>query len=181
LPRFLTAIMSKPVEFRLHLPQWSRYSQVPQSEKERHLSLCRELTNLIYDGLDLQREIRAVDNQRLGDTVLLWDEAGLAGFAVCHCGPGSEAGSETCYIKFGAVRPGPASGPLFSQLLDACDALAAAHSMTRIVAGVNLAREQAYRKMLAHGFRTHTQGVAMQKPNEPGYNRPDVYIIDDWR
>ena|SRR4028118_28678 len=25
------------------------------------------------------------------------------------------------------------------------------------------------------------QGVAMQKPNEPGYNRPDIFVLDDWR
>ncbi|MGA7044224.1 MAG: hypothetical protein WBY71_11180, partial [Nitrososphaeraceae archaeon] len=40
---------------------------------------------------------------------------------------------------------------------------------------------EAYLKMIAHGFRTDIQGVAMQRHNEPGYNRPDVYFIDDWR
>jgi hypothetical protein len=25
------------------------------------------------------------------------------------------------------------------------------------------------------------QGVAMQRPNAEGFNRPDVYVIDDWR
>jgi hypothetical protein len=35
--------------------------------------------------------------------------------------------------------------------------------------------------MLARGFRTDRLGVAMAKPNEPGYNRPGVYLIDDWR
>jgi hypothetical protein len=35
--------------------------------------------------------------------------------------------------------------------------------------------------MLKRGFRTTIQGVAMQRPNEPGYNRADVYLIDDWR
>jgi hypothetical protein len=25
------------------------------------------------------------------------------------------------------------------------------------------------------------QGLAMDRPDEAGYNRPDVYIIDDWR
>ena len=38
---------------------------------------------------------------------LVWDDAGLAGFAVVHCGPGSEAGSGAGFIKFGAARPGP--------------------------------------------------------------------------
>jgi hypothetical protein len=54
-------------------------------------------------------------------------------------------------------------------------------SLSRLTAGVNTARAGAYRIMLERGFRTTIQGVAMQKPNEPGYNRADVYLIDDWR
>jgi hypothetical protein len=47
--------------------------------------------------------------------------------------------------------------------------------------GVNTGRHKAYRKIIAHGFSTDIQGVVMQRYNEPGYNRPDVYLIDDWR
>ena len=57
------------------------------------LKECFEVTNSVYPGLDVEREIRAVDDQRLGDTVLLRDGSQLVGFAVCHCGAGSEAGS----------------------------------------------------------------------------------------
>ena len=39
----------------------------------------------------------------IGDVVLLGDPAAPAGFALCHVGPGTEAGSNTCYAKFGAV------------------------------------------------------------------------------
>ena len=35
--------------------------------------------------------------------------------------------------------------------------------------------------MLAYGFRTDVQGLAMDRPDEAGYNRPGVYVIDDWR
>ncbi len=35
--------------------------------------------------------------------------------------------------------------------------------------------------MLARGFSTDFQGVAMHRPCEPGYSRPGVYVIDDWR
>jgi hypothetical protein len=35
--------------------------------------------------------------------------------------------------------------------------------------------------MIARNFRTDIQGVAMHWPNEPGYNREGVYLIDDWR
>lgn len=180
-PRFLTAIMSKSVEPPVGTPEWSGYSELPTREREGALRACRELTDAVYEGLDVTREIDAVYRQGLGDTVLLWDRARLIGLAVCHCGGGSEGGSGACYIKFGAVRPGPDAAQAFDQLLDVCAGLAAKRGLSNLVAGVNTGRHQAYRKLLERGFRTATQGVAMQRPNEPGYNRPDVYLIDDWR
>ena len=65
--------------------------------------------------------------------------------------------------------------------MDACESLTYEQGLSRFVAGVNMARHDAYRKMLAHGFRADLQGVAMHRFNDPGYNRPDVYLIDDWR
>lgn len=180
-PRFLTAIMSKAVQPTKRESQWSKYSEIPESEREGCLRACRALTDALYAGLDLRREIHAAYTQGLGETVLLWDDRELVGFAVCHCGPGTEAGNNKCYIKFGAVRRGPTGGELFDQLLDACEALAAARGISRLEAGVNMARHEAYRKMLERSFRTDIQGVAMHRQNEPGYNLPEVYLIDDWR
>jgi GNAT superfamily N-acetyltransferase len=181
-PRFLTPIMSKPVEPTAGSPHWSRYSEVSEDEREECLLACRELTDTIYEGLDLEREIRAVQAQGLGESVLLWDDSKLLGFAVCHCGPGSEAGSGACYIKFGAARPGAEAAKIFGRLLDACEALASVEGMSRLIAGVNTARRETYRRMLARGFRADIlQGVTMHRPDEPGYDRPDVYAVDDWR
>ena len=53
--------------------------------------------------------------------------------------------------------------------------------MQKVLAGVSLAREEAYRQMVALGFRTQISGVTMHRPNEPGYSRPGVYVLDDWR
>jgi len=50
-----------------------------------------------------------------------------------------------------------------------------------LVGGVNTARQEAYDYLRAHGFRTELLGIAMHRPNEPGYSRPGVYLIDDWR
>jgi hypothetical protein len=35
--------------------------------------------------------------------------------------------------------------------------------------------------MTEAGFRTFLTGVAMQRPNATGYNRPDCFVLDDWR
>ena len=79
----------------------------------------------------------------------------------------------------------PASGHMrrgcFERLLDGGETLAAERGLHRIEAGVNLSRSQAYRQMLARGFRTDIQGVAMHRPDLPAYNRVDVFLVDDWR
>jgi predicted N-acetyltransferase YhbS len=185
--RFLTAIMSKSVVERLMVGEdepessWSRFSALSEEDREDTLEASGELTGAVYDGLDVAGEIRAVASQDLGDTVLLQGDSELTGLAVCHCGAGTEAGSGACYVKFGAIRPGPDAGRNFERLLDACEALAAAEGMQVLIAGANMGRHEAYRALLARGFRTEIQGVTMHRPNEPGYNRPSVYIIDDWR
>jgi GNAT superfamily N-acetyltransferase len=180
-PRFLTAIMSKPVGRAEGASRWTGFSEAAASEREGVLSACRELTDAVYEGLDVGHEIRAVAAQGLGDTILLWEDGRLSGLAVCHSGPGTEAGSGVCYIKFGAARPGPNAEQDFSRLLDACEEWASSRNASRLVAGANTARHEAYRRMLARGFRTDIQGVVMSRPNEAGYNRPGVYLIDDWR
>jgi GNAT superfamily N-acetyltransferase len=179
-PHFLTAVMSKPVE-PTPLPSPARFSAMSESERQSALRDCRRLTDQIYAGLDVSLEIDAVATQGLGDTVLLRGEDEVLGFAVCHCGPGTEAGGGTCFVKFGAVRPGASARKNLEQLLRACEAMAAERGLSRLVAGVNTARHEAYRLLLDLGWRTDLQGVAMHRPNDPGYNRQGVFVLDDWR
>lgn len=185
-PRFLTSVMSKTVG-QTHEPEqssyhWSRFSELNSDAKKRASEECMDLTNQIYNGLSLETEIYSVEKQRLGDTILIREDNGsLNAMAICHCGPGTEAGSGTCYVKFGAVRPSQDSSRYFDHLLAVCELFAKSQQLSRVTAGVNLGRHNAYRKMIEHHFRTDLQGVAMHKPNEAGYNTEDAYVIDDWR
>ena len=181
-PRFLTALMIAPAAATALPAAASRYSALAASERAAADAAAGELCDAIYPGLDLSGEIHAVAKQGLGDTLLLSDGSSrLAGFAVCHWGPASEAGEGCLYVKFGAVRPGPGVDERFGRLLDAVGALAHATAMPHVLAGVNLAREEAYRQMKARGFRTVVQGVTLHRGNEEGYSRPGIYALDDWR
>jgi N-acetylglutamate synthase-like GNAT family acetyltransferase len=201
-PRFLTAIMSKEIsqpeqkQEEVNSLKLFKYSEIISEgthKDEKHLlGECRKLTNSVYEGLNLETEIRSVRKQKLGDTILLWRQESqrynhdiegsqLVGMAICHCGAGSEAGSNTCYIKFGAVKPGHNADSDFEKLLDACESFAVEKDMKRLTAGTNIGRYRAYTKMLSKGFCTDMLGVAMQKGNDEGYNLQNVYIIDDWR
>jgi GNAT superfamily N-acetyltransferase len=179
--RFLTAVMSAPVGQPQAAAGWSRFSELREAQQTEALGWCREVTETLCAGLDLSGEIAAAHAQGLGDTVLLEGAGGVAAFAVCHYGPHSEAGANRCYIKFGAVRDGPSAEQDYLRLLDACEALAVAVGMPKLLAGANMARHEAYRHLVARGFRTEIQGVAMHRHNDPGYCRRGVYIIDDWR
>lgn len=171
----------KSVKERRGASRWSRFSLLSRADKIKGLESCHELTTALYEGLDLRREIRVVDTQNLGDTVLLWNEVDLVGVALCHSGATTEAGSNVCYVKFGAIRPGPGARQNFERLLDACEALAATLGPQTLVAGTCMGCHEAYDLMGARGFRTILHNAAMHRPNEPAYNRPGVYIIDAWR
>jgi predicted N-acetyltransferase YhbS len=180
-PRFLTAIMTKatgPWETRT---QFSCCSEASETGRVRLLMDIREVTDALCRGLDVSREVLAVYNQGIGDTVVIGDNSGVAGFAVCHGGPGSEAGSNAAFIKFGAVKPGPDAGRLFTSLLEACEAWAGSRGLTSLIAGTSLGRQEAYQTMLARGFRIQVLGVTMHRPNESAYHHPGLWVIDDWR
>jgi hypothetical protein len=178
-PRYLTAIMTGPSEAKgAEAP--TLLSSFKKSQREQAIQACGRLTDKIDKGLDLTGEIRALLAQRTGDVVLRYTRSVLDGFAVCLNGPGSEGGEKTCYVKFGAARGGSGAGERFAQLLAACEGFASSRRAT-IEAGVNLARQDAYRHMRSRGYRVAMQGVAMQRPHADGFNRADAYVIDDWR
>ncbi len=175
-PRFLTSVMAKAPA--AGAPDDAiRFSSLDLSARNATLNECRSLTGSIFDGLDVSIEIRALHDQGIGDTLLLRDGSKLAAFAVCHRGTGSEAGTDATYVKFAAA----ASTGALERLLDACEAYTAGNGTHRLIVGVNLARETAYRAAASRGFRSFILGVAMQRPNQPGFNRPDALVLDDWR
>src|SRR5262245_11159571 len=76
-PRFLTAIMTKDVRRGAPAPSWSRFSDSSSREQESILKQCYALTGAVYPGLDVQREIRVVSTEGLGETVLVWNDQRL--------------------------------------------------------------------------------------------------------
>jgi GNAT superfamily N-acetyltransferase len=179
-PGALTAVTAKET---VSAPS-SVYALVSDELENRQgvvLDEIRTLTDQVFAGLDLGREILAVDEQGIGDTVLVRRDGTLEGIAVCHSGAGSEAGSDTCYVKFAAVRPG-GDEQGFERLLDACEAYAAESGLGRLVGGVNTGRFHAYSHLLAHGFRIEQTGVSMWlHPERPHFHTPAHYVIDDLR
>lgn len=175
-PRFLTSVMAKAPAQNLRSDA-TMFSALDRTAQRAILDECRALTGSIHDGLDVSIEIRALQEQGIGDTLLVIEGSRVAAFAACHRGTGSEAGTDATYVKFAAAK---STGAL-ERLLDACEAYTAQNGTHRLIVGVNLARETAYRAVVRRGFKSFIIGVAMQRPNEAGFNRPDALVLDDWR
>jgi GNAT superfamily N-acetyltransferase len=189
-PRFLTHVMSKTImpkssnsdgEVTMY---FSKYSSFDESRRSDIINESFSLTDSIYGGLNLESEVQSIFKQGLGETILMrGKDMNLCGLAVCHCGAGTEAGSNTCYVKFGAtISNGQQSAlDIFEDLLNFCERFTASQGLSKLVAGVNVGNLSSYRKMIAKGFRTEFQGVLMTKNNDPGYHKEDICAIDDWR
>jgi GNAT superfamily N-acetyltransferase len=175
-PRHLTPVMVKPVNAA------ASADGIVSLAAERGLAeQCRELTDAVFPGLDLGREIAAVLDGKIGDVIALTAGSKLEGFAICHTGTGSQGGTTGFYVKVALVRSGDGAAERFGRLLDACEALAARRGIAQVSAGCSTGRHGAYRMMVERGFRTQLMGVQMLRPWQEGFDRPDVWAIDDWR
>jgi len=179
-PRALTALMLRSVGATEPPPATFRLSAASRDDRAALLQQAASVSGAVYHGLDLTCEIEQLVQHDLGDVVVVEDD-GAAGFAICHLGAGSEAGSNVCYVKFAAVGPGRRAAVNFTALLAGCEALAHAHGAATVLAGVSTARQYPYEAMLARGYRGTMYGVAMHRRNDPGFSRPDDYVLDDWR
>lgn len=180
-PRFLTAVMTRVAGGLEADAGWCRFSALTGDQQRDVLVSCRALTEEVFPGLDVSAEIAAVAGHRLGETILLYGDHGLDALAVTHFGDGTEGGRETLYVKFAVVRPGPDAATHLARLLAACDVRAVRERLAIVETGVNTAREEAHAGLLAAGFKTQILGVAMHRDGRPGYSRPGLIVLDDWR
>src|SRR5262249_30403841 len=178
-PRFQTVVIAGPPgDSARELRCWS---DGPRDDRSAMAAAAQRLTGTVHSGLDVTREIRNVVEHGLGDVVFTGSPDALDGLAICHCGPGSEAGSGACFVKFGAARPGPGGEERFGRLLDACTALARRRGLERVVAGIHTARRTASRAALARGWRAELMGIAMHGHDDRAYTHADALVLDDWR
>jgi N-acetylglutamate synthase-like GNAT family acetyltransferase len=178
-PGTLIAVMSRPIPEYPDDVAAEPLCAMGVRARKAALDGCRRIAEAVYRGLDLTREIEGLRRQQIGDTLVLRERGRVRGFAVCHCGDGSEARANSLYVKFAAVRPGDAAG--FARLVAACEALAHERGADRVTAGVSTARRAAYRALLDRGYRADLYGVAMHAPDAPAYDRPDRFVLDDLR
>ncbi|WP_005035036.1 GNAT family N-acetyltransferase [Holophaga foetida] len=181
-PHFLTAVMGRELGGESASSAGFRsWGGVVEGERESLLAGCRQIAREVYPGLDLTEEILHLHRQGYGELVWTGEPREPEAFALCHRGPGSEAGSGVCYVKFAAVRPGSGASEAFKSLLGSAEAYARSQGAGILLAGVNTGRVRAYETMLRGGYRIQMTGISLFGFEGVGFNQPESWVLDDWR
>lgn len=179
-PRYLTAVLDKPVRRRTVPAGWHRLGTASPERRAELISLAGDLTNSLYEGMRLDTELEAT-SRGIGEAVV-WEENGRAeGVALVHVGPFTTGGTGNCSVRFAAVRSGPGAPERYLALLEAVEGLAGELGAFAMSVAVNTARRGAYWTLLKKGWRTSLQGVSLANPDEPATCHADAWVLDEWR
>ncbi len=189
-PKGLLAVAGKPLDRREIIqatqpgkPAVStrRFSTLEESKKKASMQRLRRITNSIYRGLDLAKEVEIVDGLALGDTLLLERGRELIGFAIYHMPGVSEAPQGSLYVKFLAIDFRHRKPEHFHALLAALEELAHAAGLQRVIAPVYTSYWTAYQGLLERGYVIDFTMVRMKRGKIEEYERPTDLVLDDWR
>jgi len=189
-PRGLVAIMAKPLDrreivqpARAARPAVSvrRYSSLEEAKKKAAILKLRRITNAVYRGMDLGKEVEIVDGLALGDTLLLEKGRELIGFAIYHTPGVSEAPHGSIYVKFLAIDPRHKKTEYLASLLGAVEDLAHEAQLQRVVAPVYTYYWTAYQTLTDRGYHIDFSMVRMKRGKAIDDEDPTGLVLDDWR
>ncbi len=158
-----------------------RFSALEESKKKSMLLKVRKITNAIYRGLDLGKEIEIVDGLALGDTFLLESGRELVGFAVVHTPGVSEAPLGSLYVKYLAIDRALRKAEHFDYFLSALEHVAQEMSLGRLIVPAYSAYFAAYQTLVERGYQIDYTMVRMKRGKQEDYEDPDDFVLDDWR
>jgi ribosomal protein S18 acetylase RimI-like enzyme len=190
-PKSLTAIMSRALDrggARPMLPRppkgaltVRRYSGLEETKKKAALGRFHRITNAVYRGMDLAKEVEIVDGLALGDTLLLERGSELVGFAVYHTPGVSEAPTGALYVKYLAIDPRHRKVEHLEQFVTSIEDLAQEQGLARVILPVHLRYWLAYSTLVKCGYQVDLTMVRMQKGKLEDYEDPTDLVLDDWR
>jgi GNAT superfamily N-acetyltransferase len=188
-PKGLVAIMSRAIDRGPGGPARPtraalavrRFSTLEESRKKATMLRLRKITNAIYRGLDLAKEVEIVDGLALGDTFLLESGRNLAGFAIGHVPGVSEAPAGAFYVKYLALDRAHRKPDHFDFLLASLEQAAHEAGTQRVIAPVYLPYFAAYQALVERGYQIDFTMVRMKRGRQEDYEDPSDFVLDDWR
>jgi ribosomal protein S18 acetylase RimI-like enzyme len=189
-PKGLVVVASKHLDRReiVHVTKVARpglevrrYSSLEEAKKKPAMLKFRRITNAIWRGMDVGKEVEIVDGLALGDTLLLEKGRELIGFAVTHMPPNSEAPHGAAYVKFLAIDARHRRPEHLHLLLAAVEEMAAAAQLGQVVAPVYTYYWNAYQVLLERGYHADFTMVRMKRGKPEDYEDGSDLVLDDWR
>jgi ribosomal protein S18 acetylase RimI-like enzyme len=158
-----------------------RYSSLEEAKKKAVMQRVRRITNGVWRGMDLSKEVEIVDGLALGDTLLLEKGRDVIGFAVVHMPGVSEAPHGSAYVKFLAIDGSQRKPEHLHALLAAVEDMAHAAQLQRVVAPIYTYYWTAYQTLLERGYHPDFTMIRMKRGKQEDYEHPDDLVLDDWR
>jgi ribosomal protein S18 acetylase RimI-like enzyme len=158
-----------------------RYSSLEEAKKKPVMQKIRRITNAIWRGMDVGKEIEIVDGLALGDTLLLERGRETIGFAICHLPPNSEAPHGAAYIKFLAIDKRHSRPEHLHAVLAAVEDMAVAAQLQQVVAPVYTYYWAAYQTLIERGYHLDFTMVRMKRGKQEDYEEASDLVLDDWR
>ena len=188
-PKGLVAIMSRVLDRSPATPPRStkpglavrRFSTLEESKKKVMMLKFRRITNAIYRGLDVVKEIEIVDGLALGDTLLLESGRDLVGFAVYHTPGVSEAPTGALYVKYLAIDRGHRKPEYLDHFLRAVEQIGKEGGLHRIMVPVYSGYFAAYNALIERGYQVDFTMLRMKRGKQEDYENPADFVLDDWR
>jgi len=143
-------------------------------ERAARLAEVRALVNRLAPGYDFTREFELTLDLGLGDVLLLDRDGELAAFALVHAAPLAEGGGrdEVRALKLGATDLSGLLG-----VLDAAAAWAGRLTVRRLAVRCQTAYTEAYRALIARGFRVKWSDLRMTLNGYPEAQPPGEGIL----
>lgn len=189
-PRGLVVITAKPLDRResVHATGAAklgigirRYSTLEEVRKKAAMLKIRRITNGIWRGMDVGKEVEIVEGLNLGDTLLLEKGREVIGFAIYHTPGVSEAPQGSVYIKFLAIDSRHRRPEHLHALLAAIEEVAHEAQLSRVVAPAYTYYWTAYQTLLERGYHIDFTMVRMKRGKQGDSEDAADLVLDDWR
>ena len=146
-------------------------------ERERRLAEIAAFVAAMTPGVDFTRELELTLDLNLGDVVVVEQDGALAAFALCHAAPLAEGGGrdEARVLKLGARDL-----VALEMAVVAAGAWASRQAIRRVAVRCQTAYGDAYRTLVAQGFRVRWSDLRMTLTGFPEQKPAEGILFSNW-
>jgi len=176
LPGHLTVTLTLDTGAR-RLPAPVLLSAQQGTRQREALAGIGTLVQELAPGYDCSREILLTAELALGDTVLVWGDAGLDAFALWHSAPLAE-GRESDELR--VLKLGARTSEAFAAVVSAVEAAATGGGIRRVAIRSQTAYAEAYQALVTRGYQVRWTDLRMCLAGYPERTPGSGVLFSNW-